>query len=156
MLRSFRLVGGVDVRHLADGDVGGGVDVMDDLLHPRHLKAVDDEIHHRLGGVGIAAAGLQAGGAALERLGQRVAHLGGLDGDDDGAFGSVQTLHHKVDGLDAGGVGHDGIEGQYPIPHHTAAHDVQHQIVRQFSLPQHCAQHCGALSLCVHAFSSPV
>jgi hypothetical protein len=49
--------------------------------------------------VGVAAFGVQIGNATSENLTKLAANLFRLFCDDDGAFGSVKTVHNKVYGL---------------------------------------------------------
>ena len=45
-----------DVGHFTDGDIGCGIDIVNDLLHARDLETVDDEIDHCFFGIGETAA----------------------------------------------------------------------------------------------------
>ena len=102
---------------------------MDQVFHLCHLKAVDDEVHHGLGGIGVAAPHLHAGHTALKGLTKLPADGVGLHGDDHGALGPVQAVHDEVHGLEGRGVRDDGIKGQDPVLQHDAADDVKQDVV---------------------------
>ena len=122
------VVGGIDVRHLADGDIGSLVHLVDQVLELGHLEAVDHKIDHALLGIGVSAPGLQTGGAALEGVRQDLAHLIGMGGDDHRALGPVQAVHDEVHGLEGRAVGDDGVKGQDPVLQHDAADDIEKDI----------------------------
>ena len=121
--RSTVLVHLKDVGHLVDGDVGGGVDLVDQFLHGDDLEAVDHHVNEGPGRVGVKTLGVHDGHAVLKGLRNGPAHLLLPDGDDKDPLGPVQALHDEVHRFEGGHVGDDGVEWEDPaLEDHATSH----------------------------------
>ncbi len=113
-------IGSKYIRHFADGNIGAGIDLVDQILHLSDLESIDDKINHGARDAGVTAASFDPGHATLKRTGQSIANLIWSNSDDDRRLGTIKTFYNIVYGLGSGHICNNGIQRQDPAMHDQA------------------------------------
>ena len=132
MVEIYLLIVTKHIGNFGNGNVGGRVQRVDNILHPANLKPGNNKINHGPGGIGKTTPCVQAGHARSKALRQRGTNFIRVGGNDGGSLRTVNSFYDEVYGLQGSGIGHDRIEGKDPTMQNDAADDIQNHIIDHY------------------------